>query len=91
MSLVVPILVLGVLASLSPTTILVFILLLGTARARANAAAFLIGWSASLTFVFAITYAACTTPDDPERARHTSPHSETALCRQVRSFSPSCH
>jgi hypothetical protein len=58
MSLVVPVLVLGLLASLSPTTILVFILLLGTARARANAAAFLIGWSVSLTFVFAISYAA---------------------------------
>jgi Sap, sulfolipid-1-addressing protein len=56
MSLLITILVLGLLASLSPTTILVFILLLSTARARPNAAAFLIGWSISLTVVFAFSY-----------------------------------
>jgi Sap, sulfolipid-1-addressing protein len=57
MTLFITISVLGLLASLSPTTIVVFILLLGTARARANAAAFLIGWSVSLTVVFAFSYA----------------------------------
>jgi len=57
MTLFITIAVLGLLASLSPTTIVVFILLLGTARARANAAAFLIGWSASLTVVFVFSYA----------------------------------
>jgi hypothetical protein len=41
----------------SPSTIVVFILLLATARARVNAAAFLIGWSISLTIVFAASYA----------------------------------
>jgi hypothetical protein len=56
-SLIVPILVLGLLASLSPTTIIVFILLLATTRARVNAVAFLIGWAASLTIVFALAYA----------------------------------
>lgn len=56
MGLILPILVLGMLASLSPSTIVVFILLLGTARARANAAAFLIGWGASLTVVFVAAY-----------------------------------
>jgi hypothetical protein len=56
MGLIVTILALGLLASFSPTTILVFILLLSTARARPNAAAFLIGWSFSLTVVFAFSY-----------------------------------
>jgi Sap, sulfolipid-1-addressing protein len=54
---IVTILLLGLLASLSPTTIVVFILLLATNRARANAAAFLIGWSVSLFVVFAASYA----------------------------------
>ena len=48
---------LGLLASVSPSTIVVFILLLATARARVNAAAFLIGWSVSLIIVFAVSYA----------------------------------
>ncbi len=42
--------------SVSPSTIVVFILLLATTRARANAAAFLIGWSVSLIIVFAVSY-----------------------------------
>ncbi|MDX6301333.1 MAG: hypothetical protein QOF53_2547 [Nocardioidaceae bacterium] len=58
MSLIVPILLLGLLASLSPTTIVVFILLLGTARARVNALAFLVGWAVSLTVVFAASFSA---------------------------------
>ena len=57
MSLVVTIALLGLLASVSPSTIVVFILLLATARARVNAAAFLIGWSVSLIIVFAVSYA----------------------------------
>lgn len=56
MSLVLPIFFLGLLASLSPATIIVFILLLGTARALVNGAAFLIGWTVSLTLVFAAGY-----------------------------------
>jgi Sap, sulfolipid-1-addressing protein len=55
--LILTILVLGLLASLSPSTIVVFILLLRTNRARVNAAAFLIGWSVSLVVVFLISYA----------------------------------
>jgi Sap, sulfolipid-1-addressing protein len=58
MTLLIPIVVLGMLASLSPTTIVVFILLLATTRARVNAAAFLIGWSISLIVVFAVAYLA---------------------------------
>jgi hypothetical protein len=54
---ILPILLLGLLASLSPTTLVIFILLLGTARAMVNAAAFLIGWAISLTFVFTASYA----------------------------------
>jgi len=57
MSLAITILLLGLLASLSPSTLIVFILLLGTTRARVNAAAFLIGWSISLIVVFAVSYA----------------------------------
>ena len=56
MSLVLPILALGLLASLSPATIIVFILVLATARARVNAIAFLVGWGVSLTIVFAVAY-----------------------------------
>jgi hypothetical protein len=56
MALLITILVLGMLGSLSPSTIIVFILLLATTRARVNAAAFLIGWSISLIVVFAFAY-----------------------------------
>jgi hypothetical protein len=54
--LVITIVLLGLLASLSPATIVVFILLLATTRARANAAAFLIGWTVSLIVVFTVSY-----------------------------------
>jgi Sap, sulfolipid-1-addressing protein len=57
MSLLITVGLLGLLASVSPSTIVVFILLLATARARVNAAAFLIGWSVSLIIVFALSYA----------------------------------
>jgi hypothetical protein len=56
MSTVIILALLGLLASVSPSTIVVFILLLATARARVNAAAFLIGWSVSLIIVFAVSY-----------------------------------
>src|SRR6202044_1634778 len=56
MSLVLTILLLGLLAGLSPATIVVFILVLATARAKVNAAAFLIGWSVSLVIVFSVSY-----------------------------------
>lgn len=57
MSVVITIALLGLLASVSPSTIVVFILLLDTTRARVNAAAFLIGWSISLVIVFTASYA----------------------------------
>lgn len=57
MSLLVPIVALGLMASLSPTTIVVFIMLLTSSRPRVNGAAFLIGWVASLVLVFALSYA----------------------------------
>ena len=56
MGLIFSILMLGLMASLSPATIVVFILVLGTARASVNAAAFLIGWAVSLTVVFTVSY-----------------------------------
>ncbi len=55
-SVLLPILGLGLLASLSPATIIVFILVLATARAHVNAVAFLVGWGVSLTIVFALAY-----------------------------------
>jgi len=55
--LILSVLLLGLMASLSPATIVVFILLLATARARGNAIAFLVGWAISLTVVFAGSYA----------------------------------
>jgi hypothetical protein len=57
MELLIPIAVLGLLASVSPTTLVVFILLLTTIRARLNALAFFVGWGLSLTVVFAFSYA----------------------------------
>jgi hypothetical protein len=56
-SMLIIILLLGLLASVSPSTLVVFILLLATTRPRLNAAAFLIGWSISLVVVFAVSYA----------------------------------
>ncbi len=56
MALILTILALGLVASLSPSTLVVFILLLATTRARSNAAAFLVGWTVSLTVVFAASY-----------------------------------
>jgi Sap, sulfolipid-1-addressing protein len=56
LSLVLAILVLGLCASISPSTLVVFIMLLATTRAHANAAAFLVGWTISLVIVFAVSY-----------------------------------
>lgn len=57
MGLILPILLLGLLASISPVTLAVFLLLLATTRARLNAGAFLIGWTVSVTVVFGLSYA----------------------------------
>ena len=57
MGLILPIVFLGLMASLSPATIVVFVLVLGTARARVNAVGFLFGWGLSLTLVFLGSYA----------------------------------
>ena len=57
MGLILPVVFLGLMASLSPATIVVFVLVLGTARARVNAVGFLFGWGLSLTVVFALSYA----------------------------------
>jgi hypothetical protein len=56
MGLILSVVMLGVSASLSPATLVVFIAVLGTARPRANAAAFLIGWMASAAVVFTASY-----------------------------------
>jgi Sap, sulfolipid-1-addressing protein len=56
MGLILPIFFLALLASISPVTLVVFILLLATTRARLNAGAFLVGWAVSLTVVFSLSY-----------------------------------
>ena len=56
MGLILPLVFLGLMASLSPATIVVFVLVLGTARARVNAVGFLFGWGLSVTIVFAGSY-----------------------------------
>jgi Sap, sulfolipid-1-addressing protein len=56
MGLIFAIVMLGLMASLSPATIVVFILVLSTARPRANASAFLVGWAVSLVVVFSVSY-----------------------------------
>jgi Sap-like sulfolipid-1-addressing protein len=56
MGLILSILLMGLVASLSPITIVVFILVLESARAGVNATAFLVGWTASLTVVFTLGY-----------------------------------
>lgn len=56
MGLIIPLLFLGLMSSLSPSTIVLFILLLGTTRPRANSLAFLLGWGISLTLVFYLSY-----------------------------------
>ncbi len=55
MGLILPLLLLGLMSSLSPATIVVFILLLATTRPRLKALAFLAGWAVSLTLVFALS------------------------------------
>ena len=57
MGLILPLVFLGLLASLSPATIVVFVLVLGTARAWVNAVGFLFGWGLSVTIVFVGSYA----------------------------------
>ncbi len=56
MGLIIPLLLLGLMSSLSPVTLVVFILLLETTQGRANARAFLVGWAISLTLVFFLSY-----------------------------------
>lgn len=56
MGLILPIFLLALLASISPVTLVVFLLLLATTRARINASAFLVGWTISLTVVFSFSY-----------------------------------
>jgi hypothetical protein len=49
---------LGLLASLDPLRPVVFVLVLGTKRARVNAIGFLVGWSLALAVLFAVGFAA---------------------------------
>ena len=72
MAVILPVLVLGLMASLSPSTIVVFILLLlGTLKARVNTVAFLVGWGLSLTVLFTVSYALGASQTSP-RNNHTA-------------------
>jgi hypothetical protein len=72
MGLILPVVFLGLMASLSPATIVVFVLVLGTARARVNAVGFLLGWGVSLTIVFAASYALALSGNTQEGSGRTS-------------------
>ena len=72
LGLILPIVFLGLMASLSPATIVVFVLVLGTARARVNAVGFLFGWGFSLTVVFAASYALAASGDAEQGGGRTS-------------------
>ena len=72
MGLILPVVFLGLMASLSPATIVVFVLVLGTARARVNAVGFLLGWGVSLTVVFAASYALALSGETQEGDGRTS-------------------
>ena len=72
MGVILPLVLLGLIASLSPATIVVFVLVLGTARARVNALGFLFGWGLSLTLVFLGAYAMAATSASQSDAGHTS-------------------
>ena len=72
MGLILPLVFLGLMASLSPATIVVFMLVLGTARARVNAVGFLFGWGLSLTFVFLGSYAMAATDASQTSGGRTS-------------------
>jgi hypothetical protein len=49
---------LGLLASVSPSTLIAFVALLASARPKRNAVAFLVGWNISLIIVFTVCYGA---------------------------------
>ncbi len=62
----------GLLASLSPSRLIVFTLLLATTRAIRNAAAFLAGWITSLIVIFTIVFAVGGSTSRPHTAAHTA-------------------
>jgi len=62
----------GLLASMSPSRLIVFNLLLATSRAIRNAAAFLSGWLASLIVIFTIVSAAGGSTSKPHTTAHTA-------------------
>jgi hypothetical protein len=72
MGLILPMLFLGLMASLSPTTIVVFLLVLQTTRARVNAVGFLVGWGLSLILVFAGSYALAASQAGQSGRDHTA-------------------
>lgn len=72
MGLILPLVLLGLVASLSPATIVVFVLVLGTARARVNAVGFLFGWGLSLTLVFVGSYAMAASSASQSDGGHTA-------------------
>lgn len=65
------IIAIGLLASVSPSTLVVFIMLLFTARPTGNAVGFLFGWTLSLVVVFSIVFAASGTASRPHSGGHT--------------------
>lgn len=71
---------LGLLASVSPSTLLAFVALLASRKRKRNATAFLVGWNVSLIVVFTVCYGAGKTTIS---TLHTDAHAATCIVEAV--------
>jgi len=71
---------LGLLASVSPSTLIAFVALLASRKRKRNATAFLVGWNVSLIVVFTLCYGAGKTTIS---TLHTDDHAATCIVEVV--------
>jgi Sap, sulfolipid-1-addressing protein len=71
---------LGLLASVSPSTLIAFVALLASGRPKRNAVAFLVGWNISLIVVFTLCYGAS---KSTLSTLHTDGHAVTCVVEVV--------
>jgi threonine/homoserine/homoserine lactone efflux protein len=71
---------LGLLASVSPSTLIAFVALLASRRRKRNATAFLVGWNVSLIVVFTLCYGA---GKSTLSTLHTDGHAATCTAEVV--------
>jgi threonine/homoserine/homoserine lactone efflux protein len=74
---------LGLLASVSPSTLIAFVALLATRKRKGNATAFIVGWNVSLIVVFTLSYGAGKTTIS---TLHTDGHAATSVVEVVLGF-----